>query len=78
LNILLFLVCFTGILAPLSSEYDWLFSPKVRAVDKGQKALRVIATSVDGGGVPTVSSLEQEPKISKSLFKNLMLKFTKK
>ena len=38
LSILFFIVCFSGTLATLSHEYDWVFFPEIRAVDNGQKA----------------------------------------
>lgn len=37
LSILFFIVCFSGSLATLSSEYDWLFTPEIRAKDTGQR-----------------------------------------
>ncbi|WP_027078010.1 PepSY-associated TM helix domain-containing protein [Maribacter antarcticus] len=38
LSILFFIVCFSGTLATLSNEYDWLFFPEIRAVDNGKTA----------------------------------------
>lgn len=37
LCVLLFLVCFTGTLATLSTEMDWLYYPELRASEKGER-----------------------------------------
>lgn len=38
LSILFFIVCFTGTLATISHEIDWLFFPEIRAQSKGSEA----------------------------------------
>lgn len=40
LSILFFIVCFSGTLATLSYEMDWLFNPDIRATPQEQKASR--------------------------------------
>ena len=40
LSILFFIVCFSGTLATLSHEMDWLFLPEIRATPKKELASR--------------------------------------
>ncbi len=40
LSILFFIVCFSGTLATLSNEMDWLFIPEIRATPQGELASR--------------------------------------